>query len=274
MAKKSLKIAFGSDLHLPERPSVRRQPALAFPAKADVLVLAGDVSGPDTTIEIATELALKHPCAQVILVAGNHEFYFHNIDQQLKSFRDSCAELDRVHFLENDTVQIEGVKFIGATLWSDFSVLGLTKESMEISARSIADFELISTRGKERFTPLDAAARFRESCKFIQGELSISEPQRTVVVTHFPPGLLTHNTMFPRDALTGYFQANVQHLIDEFQPAVWIYGHNHFSQDVLSGQTRIVSNQLGYPREEHIIPRYDPQKLILVETGTDHDVKL
>jgi hypothetical protein len=36
-------------------------------------------------------------------------------------------------------------------------------------------------------------------------------------------------------------------LIEKYQPALWVYGHTHECDDQTIGQTRIISNQLGYP---------------------------
>lgn len=104
--------------------------------------------------------------------------------------------------------------------------------------------------------PIDAAERFEESRKYLKQELSASRPEATVVVSHFPPGLATRNQRFRLDPITAYFQANMDSIIDTYQPALWIYGHNHFSNDLRRGATRLVSNQLGYPSEERELPWY------------------
>jgi Icc-related predicted phosphoesterase len=88
------------------------------------------------------------------------------------------------------------------------------------------------------------------------------DPSKVVVVTHFSPGLETRNTNFSTDLLTAYFQANVSGLILDTKPALWVYGHNHFGNDLHIGNTRVVSNQLGYPQEGGRIPPFDAGRLI------------
>lgn len=256
-----MKISLASDLHL-EFPRADRTRALKFPEQTDLIILAGDIgSGMGTPAE-ALDLAEEYPLAHVIWVAGNHEFYQRNLCEQLDMYRRSCEGNERVHFLENDFVDIGKIRFIGCTLWTDFAILGDAEQGMYVARRGITDFSLIKTGEGQLFTPQDAADRFKQSSEYLQKTLSESEPQRTVVVTHFPPGMDTRNQNFGIDAITAYFQANVDHIIDEFQPALWIYGHNHYSNDLYRGKTRLVSSQLGYPSEAGRIPDYDPTKIV------------
>ena len=37
-------------------------------------------------------------------------------------------------------------------------------------------------------------------------------------------------------------------IIEKYQPCLWVYGHTHECDDQMIGKTRIVSNQLGYPK--------------------------
>jgi len=90
-----------SDLHLEhasfEMPSI----------DSDVLLLAGDIHAPGRramTWAASDSVAKKRP---VVFVAGNHEFY------------DSRYQVERSAM---KTVVIDGVRFIGCTLWTDFGV--------------------------------------------------------------------------------------------------------------------------------------------------------
>lgn len=256
-----MKIVPASDLHI-EFPLTNLDQATDFPDDADVIVLAGDLEVGVSSFEEVLGIAQRFPEAEIVWVAGNHEFYNRHIDSQIDFYRKVSAETDRIHFLENDSVQIGTIKFIGCTLWTDFSILGETERAMEVAGRSITDFSLIQTRNGEWFSPQDAADRFEESCSYLEKELSNAPPETTVVVTHFPPGLDTCNQNFGLGTITAYFQANVDPIIDKYQPALWVYGHNHYSNDLQRGRTRLVSNQLGYPSEAGKIPSYNSRKTI------------
>lgn len=249
--EKKLKIALASDLHM----EFRRDFALSqfqFPRDSDVIVLAGDLNVGHRAADTVRGIAEANPDAEVLWVAGNHEFYKVNIDQQLEAYRQACADLPNIHFLENDRIALNGVTFLGCTLWTDFTILGESRQpdAMDAVRDMLNDFVLIEMGEGEIFTPEAACERFQQSYAFLKAELQSADPERTVVISHFCPGLETHNSNFPLDLAATYFQANVVPLIERFEPALWIYGHNHFNDDLSIGKTRVVSNQLGYPGED------------------------
>lgn len=258
-------IAVASDLHLAPFKTDRRIRALNFPPEVDVVILAGDIAVGMQSVNEAIELAERYPASDVILIAGNHEFYNHDIDRQIEGYRESCADHDRVHFLENESVELFGLTFLGCTLWSDFSILGEPELAMNQAKRLINDFRYIETGAGKLITPEYIAAKFQESYQFLDETLSNCDSDKTVVITHFPPGLETRNPNFSLDPLTSYFQANVDYLLESYQPALWVYGHNHYSNDLKIGRTHLVSNQMGYASEEGRIPPYDPLKLITLD---------
>ena len=109
-----MRIHLLSDLHLEFAP-------FDLPAvDADVVVLAGDVHTGRNGLKWIRSAIPETP---VIYVLGNHEFY----GQTLPKLTDELqveAEGANVHVLENDRIEIAGVTFLGATLWTDFAVNG------------------------------------------------------------------------------------------------------------------------------------------------------
>jgi predicted phosphohydrolase len=93
------------------------------PTDADVTVLAGDIGVGMAALDWTH---LNFPEMPVVYVLGNHEYYRHDLALlgQMKK-----AALSNVHILENDCVVLEGVRFLGATLWTDFALHGLAEQS-------------------------------------------------------------------------------------------------------------------------------------------------
>lgn len=244
-----MRFAIASDLHLEFSNKVTWSPEVST---CDAIILAGDIAAGDTVIDAVDELSERFPTTDILWVAGNHEFYHANIDDQIASFRAAAVVRPKVHFLENDSVEIGDCHFIGCTLWTGFDAVDpeRAEEAMMRAQDSISDFRLI-TYGQDnaRFTPVEAACRFNESMRFLERSLSSAPSERTVVITHFPPGLRMRNMNFGLDLVTAYFQANAEWLIHEHDPSYWIHGHNHYNDDFVIGRTRVVSNQFGYPRE-------------------------
>lgn len=246
-----MRIALASDLHFEfHKNEPYWLPNIA--ADCDVIILAGDIGVGKGAIDAVLAIAEAHGSAQIVFIAGNHEFYKQNIDKQLDKYRQAFADNNRIHFMENDRVEINDLIFLGCTLWTGFGILGgeNSAAAMQEASLAIADFSVITT-GEEyrKFTPQDAADRYAESCRWLKRELEASDPEKTIVVTHFPPCRKASNRNFRESLLTAYFQADCQQIIERFQPAMWCYGHNHFSDELSIGYSQLVSNQLGYPNE-------------------------
>lgn len=225
-----------------------------LPADIDVLVLAGDLAIGQGLQVIVNRIGDALPHIQIVLVAGNHEFYRQPRQKTLQSYREMFANNSRIHFLENDYVDIEGIRFIGATLWTGFKLHDETDDRNYVKAMiqsAVSDFRLIREEGiiDKTFSPTDSEKLFSQSCTAIESILKFSDSTKTIVVTHFPPMPHLHHPSFPIDWLSCYFTADCSELVKRYEPAYWIYGHNHWSHNETFGQTRFVSNQYGYPNE-------------------------
>jgi metallophosphoesterase superfamily enzyme len=78
----------------------------------DVLIIAGDlITRMERGVARLLERVTDRP---VIYVGGNHEAYGTDIDRTIEKARVAAAGTN-IHVLENDTVEIDGVTFIGAT---------------------------------------------------------------------------------------------------------------------------------------------------------------
>ena len=124
-----MKLSCISDLHLEQR-AVFDPPRPEF----DVLVVAGDVSeNIEEAIHVTAKLAGGKPA---VFVGGNHEFRALTHDETM-IIGIHYGERNGVHFLENDTVEIGGVRFAGCTLWEPGDAK--YEASVEASVRAGAD---------------------------------------------------------------------------------------------------------------------------------------
>jgi predicted phosphodiesterase len=90
-----------------------------FPdASADLVVLAGDIGVRKSGFQFAKKLPLPS-----VYVAGNHEYYGAALPRLTEKLQAEASGTN-VAFLENEERVIGGVRFLGCTLWSDFSILG------------------------------------------------------------------------------------------------------------------------------------------------------
>jgi hypothetical protein len=198
-----------------------------------------------------------------VYVAGNHEFFRGCYQHTLASLRAAYHGHAQVHFLELDALELHGYTFLGCTLWSGLNGLGpeVEAELVDNGGSMIQDFTRIryedrdSPEGVRQFHPRDMQALHWQSVRWLETRLEVSEAQRSIVVTHFPPTMACRHEGIPVDSLSAYFQADCEHLVRQYQPALWLYGHNHYSREDRYGETRLISNQLGYPGENVVLSR-------------------
>jgi len=243
-----------SDLHLEfdsEPPAVVED--------ADVVVLAGDICTGADGVRWAREWAQGRP---VIYLAGNHEFYGHAFPDVIASLRD-VATGTSVHVLENDELVIDGVRFLGATLWSDFDFDGPDRReiSMRVCARVVRDYQQIEYGPENRpLRPADTRAAHVRSREWLTERLAEPFDGPTVVVTHHQPIVTGQPPNAALRAIAGAFVSDLSPLIGAEREALWIFGHTHRSADLVHDGTRVLSNQRGYPHEP--VAGFDPGMVV------------
>jgi predicted phosphodiesterase len=258
-----MRIQLFSDLHLERYPAF--QPALR--PDADVIVLAGDIgsyqggsrlTGTDFGLERFAP-ALGATSARVLYVPGNHEYDGLEFDEAHARLRATCARLG-ITWLDQETVVIDHVRFVGTTLWADFDALAggheLTKQlQLREKALRAANFYLSKNTTRKAGEPV-LAEGWRAMALDCQAWLraALAEPfdGTTVAVTHFAPSLKSAD---PRYGVTPG-TAGFCNALDELLPLadVWMHGHLHCMNDYLvtgaedgrAWSCRVVANPLGY----------------------------
>jgi hypothetical protein len=171
---------------------------------ADVIVLAGDILTEAYGFGWARE---QFPDKQIIYVLGNHEFYDAHYETVILAARREAAWLG-IHFLERDELVIEGVRFLGTTLWTDFEV-ELPETSMSFAMwyarKAMTDFSLI--RYQDRMLgPEDTREFHRISRAWLAERLAEPFEGETAVVTHHLPHKFSIDRQFHRHPLNPRFR--------------------------------------------------------------------
>jgi 3',5'-cyclic AMP phosphodiesterase CpdA len=234
-----------SDLHL--EVADLKEPL--EPPDADVCVMAGDLCrGIDNGVRwLAENIAPAMPC---IYVAGNHEFYKGSIKEGIEAGRAAAKQTSGVHFLENDAVTLGGVRFLGATLWTDFRLDGAPESAMDHARRRMNDYRQIAWQKHpwQRFLPVHSYRLHQDSKAFLAREMA-SSPVPTVVVTHHLPLRRSVPERFHGDLTNAAYASDLSGVIEEGRAALWVHGHTHDSCDYVEGQSRIIANPRGYSHE-------------------------
>lgn len=265
-----MKIAITSDIHL-EFGDLNLQNTHG----ADVLILGGDImvaqdlhDHPEMDHSQITEQIYKNMgrrqaqaydfrnflkrCSfqfpHVIYVAGNHEFYHGKFFASLDHLREECAKFPNIHFLERDTVTIDDVVFVGATLWTDCNKFDpLTLHALR---DMMNDFRIIrhDYAGYRTLKPADIAERHKLTLGYFREVLSNNKDKKCVVVGHHSPSIQSVHPKYAHDKLMngGYHSDLSEFIMDHPQVKLWTHGHTHEEFDYMIGETRIVCNPRGY----------------------------
>lgn len=230
---------------------------------ADVCVVAGDVSnkgGERSLAYLAEQVGRFMP---VVFVAGNHEFYRGSVVEGLHYMR--SARLPNVHFLEDDMVVLDGVRFLGCTLWTDFELGGSQAWNSHAAESLMNDYKAASLRKHptwQRLQPRHTIEMHHRSRRFLEDALRMEFDGPTVVVTHHAPHPKSVHPRFEGSTLNAAFASDLTELLEADGPELWVHGHMHDPSDYRVGNTNILANPRGYHNENS---RYNPTLVVEVE---------
>ena len=242
-----------SDLHL------ERAPFTAPRCDADVVILAGDVARGTGGVAWAREWPGTPP---LLYVAGNHEFYGHGLPELIGALREAAAG-SSVRMIEDEAVLIDGVRFLGCTLWSDFAFAGAARraESMAQCERVVNDYRLIRYDPEDRaLAPADTLAAHDASRRWLAERLAERHDGPTVVITHHAPLIRSRPSSPLLQAVAGAFASDLTGLMGGERVDMWVFGHTHVAADLELRGTRVISNPRGYPGQN--VRGYDPARVI------------
>lgn len=223
------RIAFLSDLHLEFQEQGLRshspddfQPygACILPAKidADVIVIAGDTH-PAAGVRSRFYNDLRaHYDLPVITVDGNHELYGSSFLTQA----------------EPHIVQVNGVRFACATLWTELSGMDV------IGAQNFSDFRHIRDLtyagwNETHFQHLDF----------------LRKAEADVIVTHHAPAAGSTHPRYAGDPQNNFFVNSRIDLGLFPKTKLWVHGHVHDPFDYQVEDVRVVCNPWGHPWEQN-----------------------
>jgi len=241
-----MKIQIASDLHFEFGDKEYKSNIIKKLAESnsDVLVLAGDICSRKEIFEILKDFS--NSFESIVYVTGNHEHYGTHINKIRDIRTDVLDSFSNVHWLDNSETTIKGQKFIGCTLWFPYDPMNQLYENIMNDFRSIHNFQ---------------------EWVYVENEYSVKYLNRkmdseTIVVTHHLPSYKSVHEKYKYSELNRFFVCDLENLIEEESPKMFINGHTHESFDYELFKTRIISNPLGYPGEYKSGEKFDFAKII------------
>lgn len=220
---------------------------------AELVILAGDIDTGTKGVEWAI-LEAERLNKDILYVPGNHEFYGQEYWDVKEKILKLC-EGTRVFVLDPDVFVLGSVRFIGATLWTNYKADVRVPQDLAMFYidKALADHHQIKFKSDDsvgRFKPKHALAAHRKELQWLEAQLDKPTDLKTVVITHHGPHAVCQHPAFAMDEMSGAFHSSLDDLI-EFNPIdAWVFGHTHANVDEVVSSTRIVSNQAGYPGEK------------------------
>ena len=234
-----MKLQILSDIHLEFGP-------FKIPkTDADVIILAGDISPGIEAVAWVKSQTTK----PVLYVAGNHEYYGrkNSLPRLQDKIREACKG-SNIHFLENDSIELNGVTFLGCTLWTDFNLHNNPKANMYDAQSMMTDYKMITVNigGQWRkLKPEDTCLIHQTSKHWLAKEI-FNRSSPVVVITHHAPSKQSIEAQQRESVLSAAYASNLDEFIITNQPDLWVHGHMHNSSDYKHGKTRVMCNPRGY----------------------------
>ena len=247
-----MKIQIASDLHMEHWRRDLPDPVDQFAPDEvrDLLILAGDITDGKTDYGLAF-IRRELDISPVIYVPGNHEYYYASKQKVDNWWRAFATYHQGIHYLNDETVEIGGLRFYGAEWCSDF----WGDEQHYYFERLVMDFRL--TRDWNTTRHVEEFRRVTESMKKLAGEVD-------VVITHFPPTLdAMDRALYGAQLTNPYFINDCEWLVRQVGAKLWVSGHTHTPFDYQVGDTRVVGNPRGF-REEQAQPGFSAMKTVEV----------
>ena len=251
-----MRCCYMSDLHLETQDYRWPLPG------GDVLIIAGDLcharcltAGPDDPAALKQRDrvlrladAVRAQFAHVLLVIGNHDHYESLFSETAGQLR---AGLPGITVLDDETVEIDGVRFFGGTLWADFE----GRTGLDAVRKRCGEFFFVKVREADgslrKFRPEDALAAFDATRAALDASLAAANGKRTVVITHHAPSRQGLNPHHVGEDLNGAYASDLDDWIAGLADVpVWVHGHTHMRRLYRIGATQVRTDARGFDRRD------------------------
>jgi len=245
-----MKIRILSDLHLIEN---RHYPFRLYD-KDTFTVICGDISG---SIQ-KTSQWLDQNIHNGLFIGGNHMFYAEpdlTIEQIEKIYAKKYPLENSVSFLNNQFKIIDGIVFVGCTLWADFKLFGAQAvrfyKHCALFSKIKDDFRYGQVLQNGKVVPLSpeyCVNAFQKSVAYIGHICEKYSNKPIVVLTHHAPSILSIDKPFLKADITPSCASNLdKFILNHPNIKLWCHGHIHSFKDYHIGGCRVICNPRGYP---------------------------
>ena len=209
--------------------------------KDTILALAGDIGSMHHPECLESFLKQTVPrFKQVLQIPGNHEGYGGDFKTSIGIIGEMVGSYPNMCFANIGSKTVGDNRFHMATLWTDFD--GGDPQTMLEAQYRMNDYRMIAN-GKDILQPKDTLALHNLSVEFFYNNI---QPGDIVITHHMPSERSIPQAFKDQGRINGAYASNLESLILEKKPKLWMHGHTHDACDYMIGDTRILCNPRGY----------------------------
>jgi len=247
-----MKIQVFSDLHLEGKNIKYPIPLTKY------LILAGDICEIEKLVDHrAFFMYVNSKWEKIIWVPGNHEYYSkkYNIDEIDDKIKNFIKLFPNIKLLNREIIDIEGIRFMGCTLWSHVSnnVVHICENAfskLRNDNKCIDNLYYNKLHDRDKRWIID----------------NYDNSINTVLITHFPIRQdFTTNPIFNNDSqqVKDIYTNNLDLKCDKNKFLYCIGGHTHYNYYEKKDNITFFSNQYGYKTKSE--SKYKDHGLFIIQ---------
>ena len=204
------------------------------PKDVDILLIAGDLADHRCMTQTIDLLAKAYQNSWILYVPGNHDYYGSSIPKMLKHLKTIFSKYPNFVLLNNDLIRLNGIDFVGTTLWFKYNNVNAA------FSNRLNDFRMIQAFDTQ------VVEENKKARNFLGWHVS----PNSIVITHHIPTVNSIPNHFRLDPTNAFYLCDMEKMIKKRKPKLWVHGHTHHSFNYLLGKTHIICNPLGYAGRE------------------------
>lgn len=212
--------------------------------KDTILGIAGDIDVKKHTVKFLKKMSTRFKA--VVAILGNHDYWRRDFTNHACLIQEELARegYNNVHLLNRSSVVIEGYRFIGATLWTDFNNGDTLLMNQATSLMNDYRF-LRKDNYTRRVKSHDLLAEHLKDKKFIF-DFAQNEEQMIVLSHHAPCFKSIDYDRYGMGPTNNLYATEFGNEIAYSNFLIWHHGHIHKSQWYQIHETWVLCNPRGY----------------------------
>lgn len=239
----------------------------------DAILIAGDLNAGGRTMQSLVEIQETWGCP-VVFICGNHDHWYVDFEEYPNVLKKQADELRArgrdIFVLDRDELVIAGTRILGASLWTDFALLGHTEDMMHGARYVMRDYKKIFDKPDgELLLPQHTAGKHAQDRAWLLEKLDEQFDGPTLVMTHHIPVPEALATLAGKGDAAPAYCSDLRADIFDKKIDVWVSGHSHQARrglvEGLNGPIAFTANMMGYPDQT---TNFEPYRIIDSEQPT------